>query len=60
MYPFKIVITTVKMAKCKLHITFTKAHVYSDSAGTCHFYCVPGKVRELLMTLIAPQTRSKL
>lgn len=39
MYPFKIVITTVKMAKSKLHATLAgkKASVYSGSAGTCHF-----------------------
>lgn len=33
------------MAKSKLHTTFTQTHVYSDSAGTCHFLLSPWEVK---------------
>lgn len=58
MYPFKTVITTVKMAKSKLHPTFIRAHVYPGTAGTCNFYPAPRKWGKGTSTIIAPHTRS--
>lgn len=58
MYPFKTVITTVKMAKSKLHPTFIRAHVYPGTAGTCNFYPAPRKRGKGTSTIIAPHTRS--
>lgn len=58
MYPFKTVITTVKMAKSKLHPTFIKAHVYPGTVGTCNFYPAPRKREKGTSTIIAPHTRS--
>lgn len=60
MYSFKIVITTVMMVECKLHIALTKALVCSDSAGTYAVFPLEVYGASYTYSVSANQTRSEL